>query len=386
MEAFLTSKPRSAVVGVLRALSEPFKEHWGDLDSFREAGMAVLQNTGGGILADPEKGPELLETLYARVLPSRAVHFRPMEEEARLEQFLRELDATAAKKPNPLQQGVLWLASRFQLEAIRHLHSPTGQAQLKQVYKSAEAFKADLVRPLTGKDNLNMEQVSGAVSSFTRKVLGEGQGRYDISAIAGHVIEVCRINARRAPDVAMEGDDIPEYSEASPILSIMTEFVYTAELNEARLRYATLNEEQRAQNFNKFRISLGGVIKKVAPFAPEGLSMFCRAIEAYLYPYPQRIEYIHSFAKSVHANGQQSTLFDDCATPQSVRARFSNLREGGKVNPLILELGMAFALRNFKNTDSTTKREFMRDLDLHSEFHWPSTMRELLEDMQKGRA
>ena len=48
----------------------------------------------------------------------------------------------------------------------------------------------------------------------------------------------------------------------------------------------------------------------------------------------------------------------------------------------MLEIARAFALRSFKHSDQESKRAFMREVDLHAEFNWPTSLAELKAAMR----
>ena len=97
MEAMLAGKPRSVAIGALRALVVPLREHWGDLEGFREAGLDVLAKEGGGTLYDEKQSPAHLEQVYRQTVRARAMHFRPIENPAQLETLHKELDLVAER-------------------------------------------------------------------------------------------------------------------------------------------------------------------------------------------------------------------------------------------------------------------------------------------------
>lgn len=382
MEALLAGKTRSVAIGVLRALVVPLRENWGDLQGFREAGLDVLAREGAGILYDDVQSPEHLDQVYRQVLRARARHFRSIENPAQLEHLYRELDFAAAEAATPLQQGVLWLASRIQLAAVSFVQSPAGQAHLTAVLRAIDDHRTALTRSLADSEHLTLERIEATLSTLSRDILTVTVGRFELYALAGHMLEIARAAARKSPVVGMAAQEAPENQDVTPLLAVLVEPVQIAELNEARLRYARLSEEERSRRYNEFRRQLLPIISEVAPFAPYGFEEFCQAIEAAMLPYPQRLEFIRSYARPLYTNGSQSKLFDEASTPKSVEQRYEAFVRSKQGNPAVLEIAKAFALRSFKHSDQESKRAFMQEVDLHAEFNWPTTLAELKAAMR----
>jgi hypothetical protein len=324
-----------------------------------------------------------VEQLYRQAVRTRALHFRASENPAQLEQLFKELDLAAAKANATLQQGVLWLASRVQQAAIGYLQSGPAKIHTERVLEGVSEKRNALTRPLGTTDQLSLERVEAVLAAFARGVMGPSLSRFEMSALAGHLLERVREAARKPPELQEERMEVPEEGPETALFSALVEPVRAAELNEARARYGRLGDEERNRRYNDFRRRLLRVIAKVAPYAPLGFEHFCQAIEVELFPYPEPLEFIRTFARTVYQNASQSTLFDDAATPQSVEQRYENLLKSRQGNPLVLEIAKAFALRNFQKSNKDAKQAFMRDLDLQAEFRWPVTL-EALKAQLKG--
>ena len=186
---------------------------------------------------------------------------------------------------------------------------------------------------------------------------------------------------RKPPELPGETEEPPENLEAAALVGLLSESVWTAEINEAKLRFSRLGDEEKKKLFNSFRHQLLPVIKRVAHYAPIGLEEFCQAIEATIFPYPEPVEFIRSFARSLHANATQSTIFDNIQTPQAIGQRYETLIGTKQGNPLTVEIAKEIALATFQEDNLEEKKAYMREVDLGEEFGWPSTMKELIEQM-----
>ncbi|NIP74013.1 MAG: hypothetical protein GWO16_13785 [Gammaproteobacteria bacterium] len=382
MEAMLARKPRSQAIGVLRTLVVPLREHWGNLPAFVAAGLEVLKREGGGQFFDEKESPAHLEQLYRQVLRTRASYFRPVENVAQLEHLYKELDLAAAKAASPMQQGVLWLASRLQQQAITYLQRPGTEEQFGKVLAGVAQERDTLVRPFSDPERITLERVEAVLAQFAQHVLGGTLEPFQADVLAGKLLELVREAARKPPQEASV-EDLPENEPTTPLLVTLTEPVRQGELNEARQRYSRLSEDEKNRRYNAFRRGLLGIIAEVAPFAPEGFETFCAAIEARMYPYPERLEFIRSFARNIYNNGSQITAFDQAQTPQSVEQRYEQMVKARQGNPLVLEVAKALALHNFRNSAREANAAYLREVDLKQEFGWPATMAELEAAMRR---
>jgi hypothetical protein len=377
MEAMLAGKPRSVAIGALRALVVPLRERWGNPDAFREAGLDVLAREGGGSLYDEKQSPAHLEQLYRQVQRARATYFRPIENTAQLEQLYKELDLAAAKSASPLQQGVLWLASRLQQQAIAYLQSPPAQEAVSRVLAAVPDERAALNRALGPADQLTLDRVEDALAELAQRVLAGTLAPFEQTALAGHLLERVRVAARRPRRLDVPQDEAPRNDALTALLAALLDPVRLAELNEARLRYARMGEEEKNRRFNEFRRALLRLVAEVAPFAPEGFDAFCEAIEARLYPYPEPMQFIRTYARPIWNNGAQSNIFTNVTTPQGVEHTYEQLAKARQGNPVVLEIAKAFALRNFRQSAGGQKAESLKDVNLKQEFGWPTTIAEL---------
>jgi hypothetical protein len=377
MEAMLAGKPRSVAIGALRALVVPLREHWGDPAGFREAGLDVLAREGGGSLYDEKQSPAHLEQIYYQVQRARATYFRSIENAAQLEHLFKELDLGAAKAASPLQQGVLWLASRLQQQAIAALQEPKVKEQIARVLEAVPEQRGQLVRALGTAEELTLDRVEEALAALAQRVLAGTPGAFELIALAGHLLEQVRQAARRPRKIDLAQDEAPRNDAYTALLATLLEPVRHAELNEARQRYARMSEEEKNRRFNEFRRALLRIIGEVAPFAPEGFEPFCAAIETHLHPYPEPLQFIRTYARPIWNNGAQSNIFTNSTTPQSVQHTYEQMAKARQGNPVVLEIAKAFALRNFRQSEVSGKSAALREVNLKAEFGWPTTMDEL---------
>lgn len=386
MEDLLAGKPKNLVIDAMRALLDPLIQYWGDSEGFAAKARPLLVEAAKGVLNEDEIS-ELLGPLYQQVLRMRALYFRPLTAPLAVDGVLRELEATASENNATGQMAALWLASRAQLGVINYLRSPEGRQGRTTLFSSVEERRQLLQGELGAVDKLTLRRANTILIHYVRGVLGEELSRIHTAALSGYLLEVLRDNAKKAPELGDGAGEAPESSVESAMLSMMTEPVRMAELNDARLRFTQYNDDERSRRFNDFRLRMARVIQDVAPYAPLGLETLYQAIEASLFPYPQPVDYIRPFARPIYTNGSQSTLFGDCTTPQSVEQRYEALFQGRQVNPLILEIAKAFALHAFKSTQETVDKSVLINMDLAREFGWPHTMDDLRRQMPKpGKA
>ena len=381
MEALIVGKPQAIVIGSMRALLEPMITHWGKPDDFQNEALEVLAREGGGILFDEKESPAHLELLHRQVVRYRGNYFRPIENFAQLEHLYRELDSAAARVSSTFRQGLLWLACRIQQAAIEYLQSEAGDANRSKVLDSVEEKRNLIANPLADQNTLTLERIEIVLASFSSSLLGDSIGPFEVFAMGGHLLEVVRKAVRKPPELPGEPEETPENLDAAALIGLLSESVWSAEINEAKLRFSRLGDEEKKKRFNGFRQQLLPLIKRVAHYAPIGLEEFCQAIEATIFPYPEPVEFIRSFARSLHANASQSTIFDNIQTPQAVHQRYETLIGTKQGNPLTVEIAKEMALATFHESDLEEKKTYMREVDLTEEFGWPSTMKELIEQM-----
>ena len=381
MEALMVGKPQSVAIGVMRALIEPMLAHWGRTDEYIREGMEILGREGGGALYDEKKSPAQLEALLHKVTRAWATYFRPIQNPVQLEHLHRELDQNAAKIPSTYQQGVLWLAHRLQGAAIEYLNSPSGADHRAQVLSTIVTRGAALAKPLIISEQLTLGQIEEVLVRFARAELPGALGGFQLLVLAGHLLESVRAATRKAP-VLDGGEEEPEDNQGiGALLSVLSGPVRVGEVNEARMRYTRLDDGEKQRRYNDFRLKMLRIVKTVAPFATMGFDEFCLAIEASLFPYPEMVEYIRTFARAIHDNGAKSTIFDGIQTRQAVEQRYENLAGSRQVNLIVLEVAKAFAMAAFRRSALEGKKAYLREVNLKEEFGWPGSISDLLEQL-----
>lgn len=386
MEALLAGKPRSAVLGALRNLLDPLREHWGDPEGFIEAGLSVLARQGS-LFGDDEADRELLDQLYRQVLRIRALYFRPITNPTALDNAYKELEAQASERHQTSQQVLLWLASRIQQAVQAYLNAPQGQRALDTVLRAVDNQRGEALKGRLGDlEQLSLGRINGVLSDLVRDVLGDKLGRLETAALSGYLLESLRAAARRPPPLGGAGDEAPEQSSMAGLLAALGEPTRMAELNDARARFGQMPEAERTKRFNAFRLRLARAIKDVAPYAPLGFEPFCQAVEAIFFPYPAPLEYVRAFVRPVYNSARQSTLFSEVTTPQGVQQRYETLVKARQGNPVLLELARAFAVQGFRSGEAGEEnRSFVASLDLHKEFGWPTDVEALRNALARVR-
>jgi hypothetical protein len=370
------------VLGTLRALVVPLREHWGQVERFCQAGLEIFSREGGGALFDAKQSPAHLEQLYRQVVRARALHFRAVEHAAQLEQLFKGLELAA--NASPVQQSVLWLASRLQQQAIGILQNPRIKSGLRQILATLDERRGDLLRALGPLEKLGTERVEAALGALAQSVVGN-LSTFEQSTIGGHLLEIVRKAARRPPRLGMTLEHLPQNDALTPLLAALLEPVRTAELNDAQARYARMGDAEKNRLFNDFRRGLVAVATEVAPYAPEGFRTFCQAVETRLFPYPQPLQFIRPYARPVWNTGAQSSLFAAAQTPQNVQHIYETLAKARQGNPAVLEIAYAFAMRNFREDGSAPRESTLHELDLKTEFNWPATLDALQRALEVNR-
>ncbi|MBI4083313.1 MAG: hypothetical protein HY423_11955 [Candidatus Lambdaproteobacteria bacterium] len=383
VEAGAVPKTREAVLRALKGLYAPLQEFWGDANLFRVAAVPILSRSGMAALADPVKAHTFAEQVYQQVLRIRAAHFRPVTSLPTLDTVYKGV--SNAYMNTPLRQGALWLAYRFQQLAVKYLATAEAQAALSRIYTALDQNRERIATELNASPTLTLDALEATLAGVMRDSLGASMTRFNAGALAGLLVERLRELSRQSPDLGIIPGEVTAGAGDARVLAIFTESARTAELNEARARFARLPEDEKMKRFETFKKQLMQNIRDVAPFAPISFEKFCEAVEASLYPYPYPLEWVRSFLKPIHSNAAQSATFDNCMSVASVHQRYQKLREEKSANVVMLELGKAFALSAFKAVQAESTRQFMKELDFAGEFGWPTTVAELKARLAESR-
>lgn len=384
MELNLANKPRHTILRALRSLTPPLVQHWGDPLGFREAASAIVQREGSGALTGQE-ADALAEQVYRTVVRFRAVHFRPVENVPSLDAVFKGLDpGVNSPTANPLLNGGLWLAYRVQGNAIQYLSSQEGRTALTKAEGALGAPPMGWLRPLTGENQpVGLDRVEITVAERLIEALGTATGRFNLYALAGHILEQARMAARQPPQLA--APDVPphELTPGERLSDALAAPVRSAELAEARARFAKLTPDEQTQRFEAFKLQLLRMTPQVAQFAPSGFEPFCEAMESILFPYPAALEWIRPFVKPVWTNASQSTLFEGRTTIELVNQRYQQLRKAKQGNPVLVELARAFAIERCRTAEQEQAQVFMKDLDVAGEFGWPTSLEDVRAQWSK---
>lgn len=379
MQAFLAGKPEATVRRALQALITPLVDHWGDMIAFREAAAAVLRREAGDLLPGEKDAETVAERVWKQVRAMRGMYFRAIANVGDAEAVFKRLEknfATAA-----FAQGCMWLAYRTHVSGLNFLSGQEGHAAVNKVLAYLAEHTDRLDKQIKELENPSLSDLEAYLGRIAAQAIGKP---YEGAAVAGHLLEKVRAAARNPAILDQITAELAESAQEIPMLNLFISPVQRAELREARGRFARMTEQEREQRYQAYRKALVGVVPQVAKYTTMGFEPFCQALEARMFPYPRPIEWIRSFIKPIYANAESSSIFDNCVTPQSIKARYQKLREEKSANVVMLELGRAFAMAKFSSRKSDELIEFIRDLNLSKEFHWPRDVQDY--QLQTGGA
>jgi hypothetical protein len=380
MEANLAGKPKPIVQRALRALSAPLQEHWGDLKAFRAAAVPILLREGGAALSDRKEADALAEQTYRMVYRLRAVHFRALDNPVQVDTQYKALEQSAGVGPNAtLRQASFWLAYRLQQAGLGYLRSPEGQNALVKCWAALERRRDFADKAMAEGASLTVDRIEAMIGQLLTESVTPALSSFSIQMLTGFLLEKARASVRTLPELEMLSASMPTQTREATVLAALSDPVRIGELNEARARFAKLTPEESTKRFDEFKLHLLRTITQLAPFAVLGIEKFSQAAEAVLYPYPAQLEWIRSFVKPIFTNAQQSTIFDDCATEQSVNQRYQAIRKAKRGNTVILELTRALAFTKTKAKAVEERQAFLTDLDLVKEFDWPTSLEQVTE-------
>jgi hypothetical protein len=379
MELNLATKPRQLILRALRALIPALVDRWGDVQGFREMAAPALLREGGAALASLEEADALAEQTYRAVVRLRATHFRPIESLQSLDAVFKGLDpGVNSPTANPLLNGGLWLAYRLQGQAIQYLSSTEGRSATTKAETSLAAPPMSWLRAVTGDaQGVTLERIELAMSERLIAEQGIAGSRFNTYAIVGHILEQGRMVARHPPAMSLPDAPPRELTAEERLADALAEPARNAEVAEARARFAKLTPDETAKRFDEFKLQLLRMVAQVAQFAPAGFEPFCQAIESVLFPYPAQLEWIRPFVKPVWTNASQSTVFEGRNTQELVNQRYQQLKKAKQGNPVLLELARAFAIELGKSAQQEQAAAFLKDLDLMTEFQWPTSLEEV---------
>jgi len=381
MEANLANKSKPVMQRALRALSAPLQDHWGDLKAFRTAAVPILLREAGSALSDQKEATALAEQAYRMVYRLRALHFRPLDNPVQVDTQYKALEQAAGGGPNAtLRQAAFWLAYRLQQAGLTYLRSPDGQNALAKCWVVLERRSKDVAaRAMAEGPSLTLDRLEGMIGQVLLESVTPTLSSFGIQMLTGFLLEKARATARTLPDLETLSANLPTQTREATVLAALAEPALFGELNEARARFAKLTPEESTKRFDEFKLHLLRAIVQLAPYAVLGLEKFSQAVEVVFYPYPAQLEWVRAFVKPVFTNAQQSTIFDDCVTEQSVNLRYQAIRKAKRGNTVILELARALAFTKTKVKAAEERQVFLTDLDLVKEFNWPTSLEQVTE-------
>jgi len=381
MEANLANKPKPIVQRALRALSAPLQEKWGDLKAFRIAAVPILLREGGTALSDQKEADALAEQTYRMVYRLRALHFRALDNPVQVDTQYKALEQAAGVGSNAtLRQASFWLAYRLQQAGLGYLRSPEGQNALTKCWVALEGRGKDLAgKAMAEGTSLTVDRLEAMIGQVLLESVTPALSSFSIQMLTGFLLEKARATARTLPDLDAISATMPTQTREATVLAVLAEPARIGELNEARARFAKLTPDESTKRFDEFKLHLLRTVAQVAPYAVLGIEKFSQAVEVVLYPYPAQLEWIRAFVKPIFTNAQQSTIFDDCLTEQSVLQRYQAIRKAKRGNTVILELAKALASTKTKVKAAEERQVFLTDLDLVKEFNWPTSLEQVTE-------
>lgn len=380
MQEFLAGKPEATVRRALQALIGPLMEEWGDVQAFKAAAQPILSREAGGLLPTRNDTEGIAERVWAQVLTIRGTYFRVIASTVDAEDLHKRLDKTFAA--SPFAQGCLWLTFRLQHTAINFMASQDGNAARAKAYAAIDDRKSNIEARLKAMNQPSLNELEQLIFEIAKEAI-DGPP-FDSGATSGYLLEKIRAAARSSELLNRITAEVAEDPVEIPMLNLFVGPVRDVELDEARTRFSRLGEQDREQRYTAYRKSLVRVVAKTAQYAQLGFEPFCQATENEMFPYPRPLEWIRSFLKPLFTNAASTSIYDNCATPQSIEMRYENLREEKSANIVILELGRALARSRFKEEQTQALIGFINDLDLTAEFDWPRSVSDFLGQRSSG--
>ena len=374
-EQFISDLPQTTVVQALQALLPALLSNWNNPEAFRRAATPEFMRQTRTPRAEAAKAVAVVDQTLKQVVRMRTTHFRPFATDDDLEYAYTKIVPTSADSPS--MQGALWLAFQAQKKAIDFLDSEEGKAAKATTVKAVDANK-QLFQALGAEaEGLTLAKIERILTTLSRRALGESVSEFELATIAGFIIELARRQARiKGGDNVLAGQS-NRLSEDLRMLATVIEPVHKAELNEAYQRFMRLSSTDKGRRFDRLRQFLNRRAREIGKLAPPGFEKFCQAIESQLFPYPAQIEWLRSYLKPLYNNAEQSSIFDNCISEASIRQRYEKLMSEKNANPTLVEMARAFSQARVSHFDDPAQQEFLEQLDLKSEFGWPSSLAEL---------
>ncbi len=375
MERFLADKPESMIIRAVQWLLTPLLSCWGDPQAFRRAGTPRFMREAGMPRSDAARAVGVVDQAYRQATRVHAQQFRPLKSQAELEYAYTRLVPTVTD--SPARQGFLWLAFQAQMKALEFLNSERGREAVSRLAKAVDDNRNVFFGLNVESEGLTLAKIDRILVVLAGKVMDEKRDAFEKSICAGHIIEYARVTARSAPkEDLMASRQTPENRDLR-MLTYIVEPVHKAELNEANLRFARINEVEKGRWFDRLRGYLNRNADKVSDAAPLGFENFCRTVESLIFPYPTQLEWIRAYLKPLYTNASQSSIFDNCLTEVSITQRYNKLVGESNSNNIMVELARAFALAKLTKMEEPGLTAFLDELNFREEFSWPGSLEEL---------
>ena len=374
-EQFLSTLPQATIVQALQALLPAMLSHWNEPEAFHRAATPHFMHYAGIPRTDAAKAVAVVDQALKQVVRMRATHFRPFANDDDLEYAYTKIVPSSADSPS--MQGSLWLAFQAQKKVIDYLDSEEGQAALATVSKSVFANKDTFKALGAASEGLSLAKIERILITIGRRSLGKNTLNFDLTAIAGHIIELGRKKSRGMSTENVMASRAGGLNEELHMLATIFEPVHKAELNEANQRFLQLSAMDKSRRFDRLRQYLNRRAEEVGKLAPAGFEKFCHSLESLMFPYPAQIEWMRSFLKPLYTNAEQSSIFDNCISEASIRQRYEKVMSEKNVNAPLVEMARAMSQAAVTRLDDPARREFLEQLNLRVEFNWPATLTQL---------
>lgn len=374
-EQFLSTLPQATVVQALQSLLPAMLSHWDQPEAFHRAATPRFMHHAGISRTDAAKAVAVVAQALKQVVRMHTTHFRPFANDDDLEYAYTRIVPSSADSPS--MQGSLWLAFQAQKKAIDYLDSEEGKAAMATVVNAVFANKEVFKALGAGSEGLTLAKIERILNTIARRALDDSASNFELTAIAGYIIELGRREARGKGREKALANRATRLNEELRMLATVIEPVHKAELNEANQRFMRLSAIEKGRRFDRLRQYLNRRAKEVGELAPRGFEKFCHAVENKLFPYPAQIEWMRSYLKPLYTNAEQSSIFDNCISEASIRQRYEKVMSEKNVNATLVEMARAFSQATADRLDDPAQREFLEQLNLRAEFNWPSTLAQL---------
>ena len=380
MESAVPSSQQEVVLEALKSLLNTLINHWGVPGRFRINAGQILWKRKTSAMGGQEEFQILAEQVYRLVEQILTLHIRPIYTLEALEEINEKL---APLHTGALHEGCLWLAVEMRRKALEYLELPAGGRTYTNLIESLDGRRATISRGFMDIPDLTLDSLEYRLVTITRGAAIKSEERFHNLAVTGALLEKARRYARLHPSEKEVPSDFSGTTPESRVISALEEPARYAELNEAKQRFASIDNAAKSERYNALRDQMQKNIKKVVAHAAEGFETFCETVESIAFPYPGALEWVRAFLRPLYDNARQSTTFDKCNTETHVQHRYEQLQEERGVNPLMVELSRAFALSTLESVQESLIKEFVYEVDFVNEFGWPADLNDLKKNMSR---